>query len=149
MLTDYRARLAQLFFVGITISCLLAEVRASDQSAQPPSNTDILTTARKLMEENQCVKKGGLGIVGPRTYVVTSSQNNELILPDGSHWIGQEAQVKQISYVLDGKVYSAPKDDANFSIMNSLLVSFEGARVYFFDFKTFEGGFYLRSASPH
>lgn len=90
------------------------------------------------------MKQGGIGIVGPSTYVVATSKKNELILPDKTHWTGQDKDVHQAVCFFNGKIYDPVEDKNTFSLADSLLVSFEGDKIYFFDFKTFKGGFYQR-----
>ena len=142
----YRVEVAQLVtgcFTLISFFTALAGLAVGQEASM--SNAGTPTTPPNSIMLNECLIKGHMGIVGPSIWVATSSQKNELILPDQSHWTGQDKQVRQMVCILNGKVFDpAGNNQNNFSMVESVFVSFEGDKVYFFNFMTLKGGFYRR-----
>jgi len=94
--------------------------------------------------KNECIAKGGVGIVSKDFYVVTKSEKNELILPNHERWSGLERTIPQVVYVREGKVVEQPSSVPTFELPKVVLISFQQDRIYFYDFPTSHGGYYLR-----
>ena len=92
----------------------------------------------------QFVSHGGMGIISDSIYIVVRSQKNELLMPNGQRWIGSDHSSKQMVCVMGNVVYEDASKWKGFDLAKMILVSFEGDRIYFFDFKNLIGGFYLR-----
>lgn len=101
-------------------------------------------SVRQEFLSNRCMAFGGIGIVAPNVYVVTKSRVNEIRLPDGLVWKGEAASRRQRVWVIDGKVFCSSTEPEQFSVTKGLFISFKEEKIYFFDFGTFQGGFYVR-----
>jgi len=95
-------------------------------------------------QKNQCLSKGGMGIVAKRFFVVLRSDRNELILPDGKSWTGRAASERECVFVLRGKVFPAGQLPKDFRLEKSVVISFEDEKVTFFECNSLSGGFYKR-----
>jgi hypothetical protein len=96
------------------------------------------------ISQNECISKGGIGIINTTLYVDLKSGSNELILNEGRRWIGLPTQETQIVFVSGQKVISGMSISSGFKLEDSVVISFENGRVSFFDFKKGTGGFYVR-----
>lgn len=103
-----------------------------------------LLSVRQEFLSNRCMAFGGIGIVAPNVYVVTKSRVNEIMLPGGLVWKGEAASKRQGVWIIDGKVFCPSAEPERFSVTKGLFISFEEEKIYFFDFGTFQGGFYVR-----
>jgi len=120
------------------------DINAESDLGKPVTDKAALSAYRREFISNRCIAFGGMGIVAPDTYVVTSSKKNEIRLPGNVAWEGEGSSKKQVVCILDGKVFDYSADRERFSLTKSTLISFEGEKVYFFDFNTFKGGYYVR-----
>jgi hypothetical protein len=112
-------------------------VPAKDQSHRA-------SEARVKIAENECLSKGGIGIINTSLYIDLKSKGNELILSAGKRWTGAASTEKQIVFVWEQKVFDMADAPRDFKLESSAIVSFEGTTVSFFDFKSGIGGFYRR-----
>lgn len=97
------------------------------------------------LSEHQYFSKGGLGLIRDGIYIVLkSTEKNELKLPGGKHWVGSEITKPEKVVVVDGVVTSDLAAISDKTLEKVIIVSFEGDRVYFYDFANLVGGYYLR-----
>ena len=92
---------------------------------------------------NECLGKGGIGIISTSLYIDLRSDRNQLILTDGSKWTGSDAALSETVIVFNGKAWPHATP-GGFDLSKATIVSFEKERVRFFDFSRMEGGFYKR-----
>jgi hypothetical protein len=118
----------QIFEKGKTRKCSMRQVR---------SGTDTFAT-------NECFAKGGLGIVNPNVYIDLKSDKNELLLNAGHKWAGQSASTQEVAIFFDNRIWSPQAIPDGFDLSKSVVISFEGDKVRFFDFGKMSGGFYKR-----
>jgi hypothetical protein len=95
--------------------------------------------------QNEYWAKGGFGVIGNRVFVDVRTAKNQILLPDQSVWTGAGFDQRELVLIRNGRVFRAGKLPPGFSIVECILVSFEGGRVYFMDFANGRGGFYARS----
>ena len=96
---------------------------------------------------NECLGKGGLGIVTPSLYINLQTERNQLLLADGKKWIGKNAEQPEVVIVFRGQAWQ--QVPVAFDLATAMVVSFQKDRVRFFDFNRMEGGFYRRNLSHH
>ena len=104
---------------------------------QAGSDTDTFST-------NECFAKGGIGIVSTNLHIDLKSEKNELVLSAGSRWTGQSASTQEVAIFFDNKIWSPQALPDGFDLSKSVVISFEGAKVRFFDFGKMSGGYYKR-----
>jgi hypothetical protein len=126
------------FVATIAFAVLLLGVRASGQGA-PRS-----TVPKSAVATNRCYAKGGIGIVNKELYIDLKSSANRLLLEAGKSWTGNGRDVREVVIVFDGRVLSANSKPEGFDLSKSIIVSFEGEEVRFFDFANSLGGYYKR-----
>lgn len=129
--------------VLVTALFLSSDIKA-EEKPMAPSNSEIVAKARSLFKDNQCFPKGGMGIVAKRAYVVLDSAKNELKLPDGTGWIGQAKDQREVVMIFEENVFRENQLPRDFRLLECTVISFEGDQIYFFNLKTFSGGFYKR-----
>lgn len=125
--------------------CCSCCVTVADDAAFA-SYAEMSDKMRAIIKRCQCIGKGGLGIVTTRVYAALDSPKNELKLPDGKDWTGLARAERETVIVFGGRVFSERQLPRDFRLMECTVVSFEGERITFFDFKEFDGGFYKRGA---
>jgi hypothetical protein len=96
---------------------------------------------------NECLQKGGVGIVRPSLYIYLRTERNQLLLADGKKWTGKKTEQPEIVIVFHGQVWRQVPED--FDLAAATVLSFEKDRVRFFDFNQMEGGFYRKHPSHH
>ena len=101
--------------------------------------------AKVQIAEHECWPKGGIGIVNTGLYIDLKSKGNELILAEGKRWNGASTKEKQVVFVSGQRVVSGPEVPPDFKLETACVVSFEGEKVFFFDFTAGKGGFYIRN----
>ena len=100
--------------------------------------------AKKLLETNVAMSLGGVGIINTHLYILTKSDKNELLLDDHKRWTGHSLTKPQVVIFYQGKVYDTDQLPPNFNLADSILISFEGNKIKFFDFAGSQVGFYYR-----
>lgn len=126
---------------------LLITVVAAQKAAEPEHSA--VDAKKHTFATNFYVSKGGIGIVDRDLYVVVKSGLNELILkPDNGteeqRWKGKSATEHEVVFVYAGKVWPSSRLPDGFELSKSVIVSFEGDKVRFFDFEGSAGGYYDR-----
>ena len=94
--------------------------------------------------ENECWPKGGIGIVNTALYIDLKSSKNELVLGGGKRWTGSVSKEKQVVFVWGQSVSIGPDMPQGFKMAEAAVVSFEGDKVFFMNFKSGIGGYYQR-----
>jgi len=89
--------------------------------------------------------KGGIGLIKEQLYIDLISDRNELILPDGKRWVGQNASTPEVILYFKHRMWSLQALPEDFDLSQSIVVSFESSKVRFFDFVEMSGGYYKRS----
>jgi hypothetical protein len=108
------------------------------------SPNKIQAKARELFEFNRHFHKGGIGLLPENCHVLIDSPQNELVLEDGARWQGAARNQHQMVVLFDKKCYSTSNLPADFKLARCAIVSFEGEKIFLFDFKAFQGGYYER-----
>jgi len=128
-----------------TLSCSVLAVTifsALTQSNVPSSsqNNDRLIS----FSDNQCVAKGGIGIINRSLYIVSRSNKNELKLRDGKEWTGHSAEAPEVVTVFKEEVFAGSAVPVAFDLSHAAVISFERDKVRFFEFEKMSGGYYVR-----
>jgi len=88
---------------------------ASVAKAGPMKDTAV--AAKKLLEENVAMSKGGVGIVNTHLYILTKSTKNELLLGDDhKRWTGLPQTKPQVVIYYQNQVYTADQLPINFNL---------------------------------
>lgn len=96
------------------------------------------------LSQAKYVPHGGMGVISDSIYIVVQSDKNELLLPKGQRWIGSSRSTMQRVCISGNTVYEDAARWGQLPLDRTIMVSFEGDRIYFFDFKNVRGGFYER-----
>jgi hypothetical protein len=101
-------------------------------------------TGGNMISTNEYMPKGGIGIINTHLYIDLHSEKNELILDAGDRWADKVRDKAEVVVFFQNRVW--PKDDlpAGFDLSKSIIISFEGNFVRFFDFEQSTGGYYKR-----
>jgi hypothetical protein len=123
-------------FVSCAILCTVC-------SRQSYTLSEVKT--RLANSKNQCIAKGGIGLIDTSLSIITISPANELLIAGGIHWQGESASVPQLVVVRNDSVIleSSVTEETDFS--NAIAVSFESDTIRFFDAKHWTGGYYVRT----
>jgi len=127
------------FLFGVVIALALFCSQGGTQVAKPNKAKD-----RNMFADNQCLAKGGIGILEGDLYVFLKSNQNKLLLPDGTSWTGKDPSTSEVVIFFDNKVWSPPALPTEFDISKAIVISFERAKVRFFNFSKMSGGYYVR-----
>jgi hypothetical protein len=141
MIGGHKMTRSQVGRIAIALVCATA---LGYSEAPSKGQAHRASEARVKIAENECYPKGGLGIINKDLYIDLRSKNNELIVAEGKRWAGAATSTRQVVFVLGSRVVSGADIPADFSLENSALVSFEGNKISFLDFKSGIGGFYQR-----
>lgn len=105
----------------------------------------VAAAMAEAFKSSQCVPKAGTALVSGDVYIALNREMNTLWL--GEHhleWVGAEKKTKQAVLVFHEKVMDQNNLPKDFELSGSILISFEENKVSFFDFSSFQGGYYLR-----
>lgn len=103
------------------------------------------TVEQKIMfSNNKCISKGGVGVVGKGLHVILTDDVNKLKLGPGLWWTGKKAGLAEVIFVFRGQAIQKQDLPDDFDLSKSIIISFEGDKVRFFDFEKMSGGFYSR-----
>ena len=97
-----------------------------------------------MFATNRCLSKGGLGIVNTSLYIAVKSAKNELLFGEKDTWSGLDASKPEVAVFFENKVWAPASLPKGFDLSKSVVVSFEGDKIRFFDFQTMSGGYYER-----
>ena len=139
-MTLQRLLMAATACTALFVSCISHE-KGKEMTAEAFEESAI---DHLPFQKNQCLSKGGMGIVAKGFVVVLKSTRNELLLPDGKSWTGRAAGERECVFVLRGKVFPAGQLPKDFRLEKSVVISFEDEKVTFFEFSSLSGGFYKR-----
>ena len=124
----------------LTFIVFAAALCTSQEATQP----DYRRGDESVLSTNRCVAKRGIGIIGKDLYVDLKSPQNQLILNEGARWNGQDRSMREVAIYFKSTIWSPQALPAGFEVSKSVLVSFEGDKVKFFDFGKMSGGYYER-----
>jgi hypothetical protein len=125
---------ALAFFITLLTAVAVAQVFPEPQAKNPGAK----------FSTNECVAKGGVGIVNTHLYVDLKSAKNELILEGGASWAGRPRDKNQVVVFFENEVWAREDLPQGFDLGKAIVVSFEGNLVRFFDFEKMSGGYYRR-----
>jgi hypothetical protein len=97
---------------------------------------------------NKCYGKAGLGIIDEYLYVKLWSETNEILYGKQEKWFGLKASTPEIAVAFEGKIWSIRNLPKAFDLSKAVVISFEGSKVRFFDFRRMAGGYYERKIGP-
>jgi len=97
-----------------------------------------------VFAHNYAWSKHGLGIIRQNLYIDTDSPINELLLDKENQWKGSVSSTKEAVIFFEDKVWPPSALPADFELSKAVVISFEGAKVRFFDFRRMHGGYYER-----
>lgn len=135
------------YFVFFMLSSLVAIsplLSACGCSTNQVSHDQKVNVKKMSFPDSEFWRKGGVGIIVEDVYVDLTSQKNKLLLEDKRTWEGLESSKNEIVVVYRGKVYPQAELPSDFKISNSIWISFQVNRVYFYDFSAMDGGYYSR-----
>jgi hypothetical protein len=127
-------------FASLLVIAILSAVPVFAQS----SPHGIKRVTNQIFATRQCFSKGGLGIINPNLYIVTKSSKNQLSLSKGRDWTGKDGQTPEVAIFFGGEIWSPQRVPKGFDLSQSIVISFEGSKIRFFDFGKMSGGYYLR-----
>jgi len=107
------------------------------------SNSDVREAMAEAFKKSRCLIKGGLGVIYNRYYIQIKSETNSILI-NGKEWRGLAKSEKEIVFIFKDVVLKSDALPLDFELSKSILVSFEGRRISFFDFNTFRCGNYFR-----
>ena len=116
----------------------LLSVLACGQGASVPHSKK----SKYVIPPDLCLSKGGIGIINTDLYIVVRSLKNELILKDGKRWTGKGAGTVEVVIVFEDRVWSLPDLPNGFDLSKSVVISFQGDIIRFFEFDKKSGGYY-------
>lgn len=126
---------------------LLAGLTATLLSVHGCAQVDRTPKSRKeqaVLPADLCYSKGGLGLIRKRLFIVVKSAKNQLMLPDGAIWTGKPAGTNEVVMIFDDKVWSPAELPPGFDLRKTVIVSFQGDIIRFFEFDSNSGGYYMR-----
>jgi len=138
--------LGKIILTIIILATVLIESSCSQQNSASGAmhNQDILKKAQNIFATDECMSKGRVGIIKDGFYVVTETNKNEILLPpNNASWQGNREE-NQVVFIYKGSVLDGLLPD-DFNVIESIMICFEKDKIVFFDFSTFEGGYYRRS----
>ncbi len=127
-------------FASLLVLTILSAVPVFAQS----SPHGIRRVTDHTFATRHCFAKGGLGIINPDLYIVTKSSKNQLSLSRGRDWTGKDGQTSQVAIFFADEIWSPERLPRGFDLSQSIVISFEGSKIRFFDFGKMSGGYYLR-----
>jgi hypothetical protein len=132
-------RIVTCVVLGIVTATLLSAQENAQRAKKPHA-----VKQRDVFASNQFFAKGSLGIIDPNLYIVVKSAKNELLLTGADKWQGQDASRPEVVIFFGGKIWSSEAMPDQFDLSKAVVISFEGDKVRFFDFRNLSGGYYRR-----
>jgi len=127
------------------MSCIiLATTLLWPEGCSQRANETERAKDKVMFADNQYMSKGGIGIISKDLYIVLKSKKNELFFTAGERWTGREVTSPEVVVVFEGRFWLAQELPNKFDLSKSIVVSFEGDKVRFFDFDRMSGGYYRR-----
>ena len=124
---------------------VLATIQFSSQGASQSAGSLDPTKDTITFALNKCYSKGGLGIIREDLYIRVRSGKNELRFGSKELWSGLDSSKPEIAVFFDNKVWQARDLPKRFDLSRAVIVSFEGDKVRFFDFRDMTGCYYART----
>jgi hypothetical protein len=128
----------------IVIVIVLAGTLLSVPGRGQSVNTTHSRKENNVIPPGLHLSKGGIGIISTDLYIVVKSAKNELILKDGKRWAGKGAGIREVVLVFENRVWTSADVPPGFDLGKSIVVSFEGETIRFFEFDRKRGGYYER-----
>jgi len=136
-------RLLLSSILGLSVSCSKPYLEQCRAMGFQPKDANRIEVVLRANENMWCFRKAGIGTLGSHTYVITRSNWNEMILPDGTRWQGNSRQVQEMVVVSEGRLLQ-PSEMRPLLLNTCTVVSFKTDRIVFYDFQHEEGGAYER-----
>lgn len=127
----------------ITTLALVVTMLPTAGHAQAVRNSNS-RKGENMLSTNECIAKGGIGILNTHLYLDLKSAKNELILDGGNRWAGQPQEGAEVVFFFENKVWSTNAVPQGFDLSKAIVISFERNIVRFFDFGKASGGYYKR-----
>ena len=86
---------------------------------------------------------GGAGLVGD-VWIENGEGRNSLAVEHGPRWEGKSDDTPEVVVVFDRCIFDLGSVPEDFDLSKSIVVSFEGERVQYFDFRDRYGGSFVR-----
>jgi hypothetical protein len=129
---------------GYAICVLLgATLLSAQQNKQNTKGCDA-AKEREMFATTRGFSKGGLGIINTSLYIAVKTTKNELLYGEKETWTGLDASKPEVVIFFDGKVWEPRSVPKGFDLSKSVVISFEGDKIRFFDFQEMSGGYYER-----
>ena len=128
------------YVVPALLAATLFSVQGLSQSTEKPD----AASRKDTFSTNRCYSKGGLGIVDADLYIAVKSARNELLFGKKESWTGLDASRPEIVVFFKSKVWTPQSLPKGFDLSKAVVVSFEGDKIRFFDFRSMSGGYYER-----
>lgn len=132
-------RIATCVTLGVLAITLLSAQEYAQRAKKPHDGRE-----KNVFASNQFFAKGGVGIIDQDLYIVVKSAKNELIFSGANKWLGLDATQNEVVIFFGGKIFPQNVLPDRFDLSKAVVVSFEGNKVRFFDFRKMSGGYYSR-----
>src|SRR5258708_484398 len=84
----------------IALTAALFSIQADGQRANTPAAKD-----KNMFAMNECMPKGGIGVISKNLHIDLKSAKNELILGGGERWTGQGAPTPEVVIFFEGRIW--------------------------------------------
>jgi hypothetical protein len=132
-------RIAACVTLGVLATTLLCVQEYAQRAKKPGDGKE-----KNVFASNQFFAKGGIGIIDQDLYIVVKSAKNELIFSGANKWLGLDASQNEVVIFFEGKILGQKALPDRFDLSKAVVISFEGNKVRFFDFRKMSGGYYSR-----
>jgi len=135
---------------SIVLFVALALTPLANQDARRPVSEQLSEELKLRFVDNQCMPKGGTGIINRNLYISVRSDKNKLTLGERRWtWTGKDASIPEVIIVFQEKVWSSNNLPNGFDLAHAIVISFEADKVRFFDFSKMLGGYYVRQKTEN
>jgi hypothetical protein len=92
-----------------------------------------------------CTRKAGVGQLNGSIFILLArTEKNEIITPKRDKWVGLNRDQNEAVFVFNDTIFHGNALPKDFELTKSILISFEGDIVRFFNFQSFAGGLFFR-----
>jgi hypothetical protein len=123
---------------------VLLTIQFSEQGVSQSAKSLDATKEAITFATNKCYSKAGLGIISGDLYIRVVTDKNELLFGSRESWSGLDSSQREIVVFFDNRVWPARSLPKRFDLSRAVIVSFEGDKVRFFDFRDMTGCYYAR-----
>jgi hypothetical protein len=123
---------------------VVAATLLSVQGCGQVPDSDHSRKEKDVLRWDQCLSKGGFGVIREGLYIDVDSAKNELRLNGRNTWTGKDAGTKEVVFFFEDRIWSPQSLPNRFDLSKSVVISFEGKLIRFFEFDKLSGGYYKR-----